>query len=332
MKIAVLHDYPDVFRRTAACARLKGHEVRIHTGTEQDPRELAAIIGDCDAAVFTQQRVRFPRAAAEAVTNLRFISQTGRNVYHLDIEACTERGIAVSVGGVSGPRGSSSRSFASTVEFTWGMIIAARRHLPYEVERFKQGHWQSTLGERLYGRTLGIYAYGHIGGAVAQVGRAFGMKVLCWGRAGSTERARAEGYDVAPSREAFFETCDVLSLHLAANKDTYGLVTAADLARMQPNSLLVNTSRASIIAKGALAEALKRGRPGQAAVDVYEEEPVVGADHPLLHLPNALCTPHLGYNDREGFEHFYETAVDQLLAYAEGKPVNVINPEALERK
>ena len=332
MKIAVLHDYPDAFRRTAAFTRLAGHEVRVHTGTEQDPRSLAAIIGDCEAAVFTQQRVRFPRAAVEAVTHLRFISQTGRNVYHLDIEACSERGIAVSVGGVSGPRGSSSRSFASTVELAWGMIIAARRRLPYEIERFKQGHWQSTLGERLYGRSLGIYAYGHIGGAVAQIGRAFGMKVLCWGREGSTARARAEGFEVAASREAFFGTCDVISLHLAANKDTYGIVTAGDLARMKPDSLLVNTSRASIIEKGALVQALKNGRPGQAAIDVFEEEPVVGGNHPLLHLPNALCTPHLGYNDREGFEHFYTTAVDQLLAYAEGKPINVINPEALARK
>ena len=332
MKIAVVHDYPDVFRRTAAFARLKGHDVRIHTGTEKEPEQLAAIIADAEAVVFTQQRVRFPRAAIERAQALKFVSQTGRNVYHIDIEACTERGIAVSVGGVSGPSGQSARNFASTVELAWGMIIASRRHLPYEIERFRQGHWQSTLGSQLCGGTLGVYAFGHIGSSVARVGRAFGMNVLCWGRETSIAKARAEGFDVAPSREAFFESCDVISLHLAANKETYGIVTAQDLARMKSDSLLVNTSRASIIAAGALVEALKKGRPGHAAVDVYEDEPVVGANHPLLKLDNALCVPHLGYNDREGFERFYETAVNQLLAYAEGKPVNVINPEALAKR
>jgi D-3-phosphoglycerate dehydrogenase len=331
MKIAVIHDYADVFRQSAAVRRLKGHEIKVHTGTEKDPVKLADIIADCDAAVFTQQRVRFPRAAIERVQKLKFISQTGRNTYHIDLDACTERGIVVSAGGVSGPPGQSARNFASTVELTWGLIIASMRHLPYEIERFRQGNWQSTVGERLYGNTLGVYAFGHIGGAVAHIGRAFGMKVVCFGREGSTAKARAQGFDVAESREAFFETCDVVSLHLAANKETYGIVTAQDLARMKPTSLLVNTSRAPIITAGALVEALKRGRPGHAAVDVFEEEPVVGANHPLLKQENALCTPHLGYNDREGFERFYETAVNQLLAYAEGKPINVANPEALAR-
>jgi D-3-phosphoglycerate dehydrogenase len=331
MKISVIHDYADMFRKSAACARLEGHEIRVHTGTEKDPARLAEIIGDAEAVVFTQQRVRFPRAAIERVERLRFVSQTGRNVYHIDLAACTERGIAVSVGGVSGPSGQTARNFASTVELTFGLIIASLRHLPYEIERFRQGHWQSTVGERLYGSTLGVYAYGHIGSSVAQVGRAFGMNVVCFGREGSTGRARADGFDIAPSRAAFFESCDVVSLHLAANKETYGIVTGEDLARMKPTSLLVNTSRASIVAPGALVPALQRGRPGRAAVDVYEEEPVVGADHPLLKLDNALCTPHLGYDDREGFERFYETAVNQLLAYAEGKPVNVINPEALAK-
>jgi D-3-phosphoglycerate dehydrogenase len=176
----------------------------------------------------------------------------------------------------------------------------------------------------LAGRTLGIYAFGHIGAAVARVGRAFGMNVVCWGREGSTARARSEGFAVAPAREAFFEGADVLSLHLPANPQTRGIVTPTDLARMKAEALLVNTSRASIIAEGALAEALRRGRPGRAAVDVYEEEPVVGAGHPLLELPNALCTPHLGYAERGTFEGLYGVAVDQLLAYAAGKPINLV--------
>jgi D-3-phosphoglycerate dehydrogenase len=209
------------------------------------------------------------------------------------------------------------------------LILASLRHLPYEIDRLKQGHWQSTVGTRLAGQTLGIYAFGHIGAAVARVGKAFGMNVVCWGREGSTSRAKAEGFDMAPSREAFYEMSDVLSLHLPSNSDTRGIVTAADLARMKPSALLVNTSRAPIIEDGALVAALQQGRPGFAAVDVYETEPVVNAAHPLLQMPNALCTPHLGYAERIGYEGIFKVAVDQLLAFAEGQPINVANPEAV---
>jgi D-3-phosphoglycerate dehydrogenase / 2-oxoglutarate reductase len=326
MKIGVIHDYADVFRKSRAYARLKDHEVFVHTGTEKDPLALAAILADADAAVFTQQRVRFPREAIERLPKLKFISQTGRNVYHLDVAACTERGIVVSGGGAR-----SGGNFA-TVELTWALILDSFRHIPFEVERLKQGHWQSTVGTCVFGKTLGVYAYGHIGSVVAQIGRAFGMKVVCWGREGSTTRAKADGFEIAPGKEAFFECADVLCLHLQSNHDTHGIVTAADLARMKPTALLVNTSRAPIIAPGALAEALKKGRPGHAAVDVYEEEPLVGGNHPLLKLGNALCTPHLGYNDMNTFEGFYEGAVDQLLAFAAGSPINVLNPEALAKK
>lgn len=327
MKIAVLHDYGDMFRQARAFSRLKGHEVVVDRGTETDPLKIAALVGDADALVLTQQRVKIPRAAIERMPRLKFIAQTGRNVYHLDVEACTERGIAVSFGG-TGPGGS---NFASTVELTWAMIIGAWRHLPSEVERLKQGHWQSTVGTSVFGRTLGIYAYGHIGASVARIGKAFGMKVVCWGRDGSTARARADGFEVAPNKEWFYENSDVISLHLPANKDTYGIVTPEDLARMKPTALIVNTSRAPIIGKGVLAEALRKGRPGYGAVDVYEEEPLVGAKDPLLSLPNALCTPHLGYNDFDAFDRFYTGAVNQLLAFAEGKPIDVLNPEALRR-
>ena len=261
-----------------------------------------------------------------------FISQTGRNAYHIDLAACTERGIVVSAGGVAGPVGEDAGNFASTVELTFGMMIDSMRHMSYEIERFKRGHWQSTVGSRLFGKTLGVYAYGHIGKSVARVGKAFGMKVLCWGREASTAKARADGYEVATSRESFYERCDVISLHLPANKETYGIVSAEDLSRMKPTALLVNTSRAPLIDCDTLVRALQQGRPGFFATDVYEEEPVVGGAHPLLKLPNALCVPHLGYNDREGFERFYESAVDQLLAYAAGDPINVINPDALKRR
>jgi D-3-phosphoglycerate dehydrogenase len=212
------------------------------------------------------------------------------------------------------------------------MILASLRHLPDEVERLKHGHWHSTVGTRLFGHTLGIYAFGHIGSAVARVGKAFGMHVVCWGREGSTARARAEGFEVAASRAAFFETADVLSLHLPGNRETRGSITADDLARMKPTALLVNTSRAPIIAEGALVAALQQGRPGFAAVDVYETEPVVDGQHPLLQMPNALCTPHLGYAERDSYEALYNLAVDQLLAFAAGKPINVANPEAIGKR
>lgn len=315
MKIAVIHDYGDAFRKTAASARLEGHEILVDTAARTDWERLAGV----EALVLTQQRVRVTRELLERLPKLKFISQTGKNLNHLDLAACAARGIVVSAGayGSAGP-------YSRTAELAWGLIIAALRHLPYEAARLMAGHWQSTVGTGLAGKTLGVYAFGNIGAAVARVGKAFGMHVVCWGREGSTGRARAEGFAVAPGREAFFEGADVLSLHLPGNEQTRGIVTAADLARMKPQALLVNTSRASIIAEGALAEALRRGRPGFAAVDVYEEEPVLGAAHPLLALPNALCTPHLGYAERETFEAIYRVAVDQLLAYAAGKPINVV--------
>lgn len=315
MKIAVIHDYADAFRSSAACKRLEGHEVLVDTA----PRTALEPLADVEALVLTQQRVRVTRELLARLPRLRFISQTGRNLYHIDLPACAERGIVVSAGAPSG-----KSPYARTAELAWGLIIASLRHLPYEVARLKAGHWHSTVGTGLAGKTLGIYAFGHIGAAVARVGRAFGMEVLCWGREGSTARARAEGFAVAAAREAFFEAADVLSLHLPGTEQTRGIVGAADLARMKPQALLVNTSRASIIAEGALAEALRRGRPGFAAVDVYEEEPVVGAAHPLLALPNALCTPHLGYDERDTLEGLYAVAVDQLLAFAAGRPINVV--------
>jgi len=327
MKIAVIHDYADVFRTTRAFPKLQGHEVVIHTDAYTDPKRVVEQVKGADALLLTQQRVPITRQIVEGLPQLKFISQTGRNVNHLDVAACTERGILVSAGG-----GGGGGPYSTTGELAWGLILSSLRHLPYEIDRFKQGHWHSTVGTGLSGRTLGIYAFGHIGGAVARVGKAFGMRVICWGREGSTARAKAEGFEIAKSREAFFEESDIISLHLPGNKDTRGLITAADLARMKPTALLVNTSRAPIIEEGALVEALKKGRPGFAAVDVYEKEPVTGADHPLLKMPNALCTPHLGYGEAHSYEAIYKLAVDQLLAYAEGKPINVINPEVIGKR
>jgi len=328
MKIAVIHDYADAMRNTRAYPRLQGHEVNIYTHAYTDPARVVEQAKGCDALVLTQQRVVITREIVAQLPQLKLISQTGRNVFHLDVAACTDHGVLVSAGGHEGGKS----LYTTTGEIAWALILASRRNVPYEVERLKQGHWQSTAGTRLFGQTLGVYAFGHIGSGVARVGRAFGMNVICWGREGSLARAKAEGFEAAASREAFFEQCDIISLHILTNKDTRGIITAKDLARMKPTSLLVNTSRAPIIADGALVEALKKGRPGFAAVDVYEEEPITGANHPLLKMKNALCTPHLGYSEKGAYEGIYKQAVDQILAFAEGKPINVLNPEALGKR
>jgi D-3-phosphoglycerate dehydrogenase len=222
-------------------------------------------------------------------------------------------------------------SFA-TAELTWGMIIASLRDIPLQMESLKAGKWQAGVGSTLRGKTLGIFGYGRIGAVVAGYGKAFGMKVLVWSRDASQAKARADGHAVAESKQAFFEQSDVVSLHLRLIDATRGIVTAADLARMKPTALIVNTSRAPLIAPGALVAALKAGRPGKAAVDVYEEEPLRDTAHPLLNMPNVVCTPHLGYVTREDHEIAFAEIFEQINAFAAGKPMNVVNPEALGRR
>ena len=268
-----------------------------------------------------RERTAIRAPLIERLPKLKLISQ--RSVYpHIDVDACTRRGIIV-----SSDMHPDRPSFA-TAELAWGLIIAAMRYIPQEVAALKSGRWQSTLGTALRGRTFGIFGYGRIGSVVAGYGKAFGMKVLVWGRTGSLERARADGHARAASKQALFEQSDVLSLHLRFIDATRGSVTSGDLACMKPTALLVNTSRAGLIEPGALVAALKAGRPGMAAVDVYEEEPVLGASHPLLALDNVVCTPHIGYVERDGYESAFGIIFDQVLAYAAGKPINVVNPEA----
>lgn len=322
MKIAVIDDYQDAFRRLSSFGKLAGHEVIVFNDTEKDVAKLAARLKDVEAVVLTQQRSAFPRALLERLPRLKILSQTGRNANHIDIDACTERGVIISAAGAGLPN--------PTAELTWGLILAALRHIPQEVQRLKGGEWQKTLGTGLSGKTLGIYAYGRIGSLVARVGKAFGMRVVCLGREGSTAKAKADGYEVAESRESFFANCDIVSLHLPLNKETRGIVKAADLALMKPTALIVNTSRAPLIEAGALVAALKQGRPGRAAIDVFEEEPVLGANHPLLQLDNALCTPHLGYVEEATYEAYYGAAIENLVAYAAGQPINVLNADVLK--
>ena len=317
MKIAVIDDYQGAFKRMKAFPKLQGHDVTVYTDTEKDPARLAERLKDAEAVVLTQQRSPFPRSVIDKLPKLKMISQTGKNAYHIDLDAAKEKGIVVSAGGGSSPN--------PTAELAWALILAGLRNIPEEVQRLKQGQWQGSVGVGLKDKTLGVYAYGRIGSIVAGVGKAFGMKVIVLGREASTAKAREAGYEVAASREAFFETADIVTIHLPLNKETRGIVTAQDLARMKPTAMIVNTSRAPIIAEGALVEALNKGRPGYAAIDVYETEPMLDANNPLLKMKNAICTPHLGYVEERVYEGIYGVAVDQILAFAEGKPINVVN-------
>ena len=323
MKIAVLDDYQHAFAAMSAFPRLAAHEVVTFADTVKDPGQLADRLRGFDVVVLTQQRTALSREVVERVSSLRLVAQTGRLIAHLDLQACTERGILVC--------GTSVGPSIPTMELTWALILASCRHIVEESAAIRQGRWQTTVGEGLYGRTLGVYAYGRIGSMVAQVGRAFGMRVWCWGREASLEKAAADGFDAAHSRRAFFAESDIVTLHLPLNAETRGIVTADDLAQMKTTGLLVNTSRSSLIAEDVLVSALKRGRPGRAAIDVYDEEPIVEpAGQPLLALPNVLCTPHLGYVERANYEKLYGGVVDAILGFAAGTPVNVANPEVLQ--
>lgn len=321
MHIVIPDDYQDAVRNLACFSKLAEHTVTIHHDTVREIDELARRFADAEALVLIRERTRIHDDLLARLPRLKLISQTGKGTAHIDLAACTRRGVAVAAG---------TGSPYAPAELTWGLVLAATRHIPQEVARLRTGHWQSTLGTGLRGRTLGIWGLGKIGTLVAGYGRAFGMEILVWGREGSLSRAQAAGYTTAERKEALFERSDVLSLHLKLDKETRGLVTAADLARMKPDALLVNTSRAELIETGALEAALRRGRPGFAAVDVYEQEPILGAAHPLLALDNAVCTPHLGYVEKDSYELYFSQAFDQVNAFAAGSPVHVVNPEVLQ--
>jgi D-3-phosphoglycerate dehydrogenase len=325
MKITILDDYHDTVRTLKCFSKVAGHDVTIWNDHVQDVDPLAARLKGTEALVLIRERTKIRTPLIERLDKLKLISQ--RSVYpHIDIDACTRRGIIVSSSQHAG-----TPSYA-TAELTWGLILAAMRQIPQQMAALKAGQWQIGVGSTVRHKTLGIFGYGRIGGAVAQYGKAFGMKVVVWARESSRERARADGYAVASSKEAFFQECDIITLHMRLVDATRGIVSAADLGRMKPTSLIVNTSRAPLIAPGALVQALKSGRPGMAAVDVYEEEPMRDVNHPLCTMPNVVCTPHIGYVTREEYELQFTDIFDQILAYAAGKPVNVVNPAVLEKR
>jgi len=323
MKISILDDYFDTLRTLDCFAKLEGHDVTIHNDHVQDVDALAKRLKDTEALVLIRERTQIRDALLERLPKLKLISQ--RSVYpHIDIAACTRLGIVV-----SSSQHADTPSYAAA-ELTWGLVLAAMRQIPQQMAALKSGNWQIGVGHTLRGKTLGIYGYGRIGSVVAGYGKAFGMKVLVWAREPALAQARADGYATAASKQEFFEQCDVLSLHMRLVDATRGIVTADDLARMKPTALLINTSRAPLIAPGALVDALREGRPGMAAVDVYEKEPLRDVNDPLLTMDNVICTPHIGYVTRDEYELQFSDIFGQIVDYAAGRPSNVVNPDVLK--
>jgi D-3-phosphoglycerate dehydrogenase len=322
MKVSILDDYFDTLRTLPCFRKLDGHQVTIWNDHVQDVDVLADRLKDTEALVLIRERTKIQAPLLDRLDRLKLISQ--RSVYpHIDIDACTRRGVIV-----SSSLHADTPSYAAA-ELTWALVLAAMRQIPQQMASLKAGNWQIGVGESLRGKTLGIYGYGRIGRVVAGYGKAFGMNVLVWAREASLGRAVEDGYPAAQSKNAFFERCDVISLHMRLVEATRAIVTAADLARMKPTALIVNTSRAPLIEPGALVSALRAGRPRMAAVDVYEREPVLDPGFPLFAMENTVCTPHIGYVTRDEYELQFSEIFSQITAYAEGKPINVVNAEVL---
>jgi len=332
MKIVILDDYQDAVRKLQCAAKLEPYQAKVYTNTVKGLGQLAVRLKDAEVIVLIRERTHMPRQLIEKLPKLKLIVQTGRVGSHIDVAACTEHGIAVAEG---------SGSPVAAAELTWALIMTAMRRLPQYIGNLKHGAWQQSglkassmpanfgLGMVLKGKTLGIWGYGKIGQLLAGYGHAFGMRVLVWGRAPSRERAVLDGFEAALERSEFFARADVLSLHLRLVDETRGIVRLDDLARMKPSALLVNTSRSELIEPDALIGALNRGRPGMAAIDVFETEPILQG-HALLRLENCICTPHIGYVEQDSYELYFSTAFDNVINFIKGRPTNIVNPGALQ--
>ncbi|MCW5652309.1 D-2-hydroxyacid dehydrogenase family protein [Hydrogenophaga sp.] len=332
MNIVILDDYQDAVRKLRCAEKLEPYPAKVFTNTVKGVGQLSVRLRDADVLVLIRERTQITRQLIEKLPRLKLIAQTGRVGSHLDVRACTERGIAVAEG-VGSP--------VATAELTWGLVLAAMRRIPQYVSHLKHGAWQQAglkaaampanfgLGMVLRGRTLGVWSYGRIGQIVAGYGRAFGMRVLIWGSEEARARAAAEGYETVENKQVLFEESDVLSLHLRLGEKSQGCVKAEDLARMKTTALLVNTSRAELIEPEALIAALNRGHPGMAAIDVFESEPILQG-HALLRLENCICTPHIGYVEQDSYEMYFAAAFDNVVNFIKGTPTNIVNPGALQ--
>ncbi|MEP7139950.1 MAG: D-2-hydroxyacid dehydrogenase family protein [Caldimonas sp.] len=332
MNIIILDDYQDAVRKLKCASLLEHISTKVFTNTVKGIGQLSVRLRDAEVLVLIRERTHFPRQLLEKLPKLKLISQTGKVGPHVDVETCTRLGIAVSEG-VGSP--------VAPAELTWALIMAAMRRLPQYIGTLKHGAWQQSglkaasmppnfgIGMVLKGKTLGVWGFGRIGQLVAGYGKAFGMQIVVWGSDAGRERAKSMGYDSAESKEAFFEAADVLSLHLRLNDATRGIVKFEDLSRMKPTALVVNTSRAELLEDGALISALNRGRPGMAAIDVFEVEPIL-AGHLLLRLENVICTPHIGYVEQDSYELYFRAAFENVVNFIDGRPTNIVNPEALK--
>ena len=332
MNIVILDDYQDAVRKLPCAAKLEAYSAKVYTNTVKGIGQLSVSLKDADVIVLIRERTHLNRQLIEKLPKLKMIAQTGRVGSHIDVGACTERGVVVAEG-VGSPN--------APAELTWALIMAASRRIPQYVSHLKHGAWQQAglksasmpanfgIGTVLKGKTLGIWGYGKIGQILASYGRAFGMRVVVWGRDASKEKAVADGFEVSSSKVEFFEQSDVLSLHIRMSDETRSLVTLDDLSRMKPTALLVNTSRAELIEPEALISALNRGRPGIAAIDVFESEPILQG-HALLRLENCICTPHIGYVEQDSYEMYFSAAFDNVINFIKGTPTNIVNPGALQ--
>ena len=331
MNIIILDDYQDAVRKLKCASVLESLNAKVFTNTVKGIGQLSVRLRDAEVLVLIRERTQFPKALLEKLPKLKLISQTGKVGSHIDLDTCTRMGIAVAEG---------AGSPVAPAELTWALIMAAMRRLPQYIGNLKHGAWQQSglksasmppnfgLGNVLQGKTMGIWGYGKIGQLVAGYGRAFGMHVTVWGSDSARSKAVHDGFIAAPSCEAFFEVCDVLSLHLRLHDSTRGVVKLDARSRMKPSALLVNTSRAELIEENALVSALNRGRPGMAAVDVFESEPILQG-HPLLRLENAVCTPHIGYVEQDSYELYFQHAFENVVNFINGHPTNIVNPDAL---
>ena len=332
MNIVILDDYQDAVRKLQCASRLDAYNAKVYTNTVKGVGQLSVRLKDADIIVLVRERTHVTRQLIEKLPRLKFIAQTGKVGSHIDIEACTKRGIAVAEG---------AGSPVAPAELTWALIMAAMRRLPQYISNLKHGAWQQSglkavsmppnfsLGSVLRGKTLGIWGYGRVGQIVAGYGRAFGMDVRIWGREKSRAQALRDGFKVATTREEFFSQSDIVSLHLRLHEDARGTITLEDLSRMKATALLVNTARAELIEPDALIAALNRGRPGMAAIDVFETEPILQG-HALLRLENCICTPHIGYVELDNYEFYFGSAFDNVINFINGAPTNIVNPQALD--
>ena len=334
MNIVILDDYQDAVRKLQCATRLDAYAAKVYTNTVKGIGQLSIRLRDADVVVLNRERTQMPRQLVEKLPRLKLIAQTGRIGSHIDVDACTENGIAVAEG---------NGSPLAPAELTWALIMTAMRRLPQYISNLKHGAWQQSglksaslplnfgLGSVLKGKTLGIWGYGRIGQLIARYGQAFGMLVVVWGREASCAKARSDGFVVAASREAFFAESDVISIHLRLTDETRNIVTLEDFSRMKPTALFVNTSRAELVEADALLAGLNRGRPGMAAIDVFESEPPLQG-HALLRLENCICTPHIGYVEQESYEMYFGQAFDTVVNFLDGNPTNIVNPAALQAR